>query len=149
VEEQRTNLLTYSSQFDDAAWGKVRSSITANTIVAPDGTLTGEKLIANTDSNSHYVVQDYANTSTTTYTFTTYAKLAEIRFLRVVGSTTGNANSQFVNFDLLNGIAGSTGGSPVAASIQSVGNNWYRCSVTFTSNADANYRVALWLFNDK
>jgi hypothetical protein len=49
IEEQRTNLLfPYSEEFDNAAWSKTRSSITSNTIVAPDGTLTGDKLVEDT-----------------------------------------------------------------------------------------------------
>ena len=34
IEESRTNLFTYSADFANAAWGKTRSSITSNTIVA-------------------------------------------------------------------------------------------------------------------
>lgn len=43
IEEQRTNLLTYSEQFDNAAWTKRGTAfVTANTIVAPDGSLTAD-----------------------------------------------------------------------------------------------------------
>jgi len=37
VEPQRTNLLTYSEQFDNADWNKVRASVTANTTISPNG----------------------------------------------------------------------------------------------------------------
>jgi glyceraldehyde 3-phosphate dehydrogenase len=37
IEEARTNLVTYSEQFDNASWTKSGVSITANTIVSPDG----------------------------------------------------------------------------------------------------------------
>ena len=43
IEEQRTNLLTYSEQFDNAAWIKTRLSVDANNTTAPDGTLTADK----------------------------------------------------------------------------------------------------------
>ena len=45
IEESRTNLLTYSEQFDNAVWTKSNASITANAIIAPDGTLTADKLV--------------------------------------------------------------------------------------------------------
>jgi hypothetical protein len=37
LEGQRTNSLTYSEAFDNAAWGKVSATITANTTISPDG----------------------------------------------------------------------------------------------------------------
>jgi len=49
IEEQRTNLLTYSEQFDNAAWSKNGTvSVVANQVIAPDGTLTGDLLIGAT-----------------------------------------------------------------------------------------------------
>src|SRR6266540_3549880 len=39
------NRLTRSQEFDDAAWGKINCSITRNAAVAPDGTLTADKLV--------------------------------------------------------------------------------------------------------
>lgn len=40
IEEQRTNLVTYSAQFDNGSWGKDGGiSVTANQAVAPDGTI--------------------------------------------------------------------------------------------------------------
>jgi hypothetical protein len=45
VEEQRTNLLLRSEEFDNAYWLKSNATITSNTVIAPDGTLTGDKLV--------------------------------------------------------------------------------------------------------
>jgi hypothetical protein len=40
IEEQRTNIATYSAQFDNGSWGKDGGiSVTANQAVAPDGTI--------------------------------------------------------------------------------------------------------------
>lgn len=45
IEEQRTNLATYSEQFDNAAWLKTgTATVTANTSTAPDGTTTADTL---------------------------------------------------------------------------------------------------------
>lgn len=46
VEEQRTNLLTYSADFSNAAWPTWDYVITANDIAAPDGTTTADKITA-------------------------------------------------------------------------------------------------------
>jgi hypothetical protein len=55
IEEQRTNLLTYSENFDNAAWGKQSVTVNANAAIAPDGTLTADKLIESTTNAVHYV----------------------------------------------------------------------------------------------
>jgi hypothetical protein len=44
VEEQRTNLLLRSEEFDDASWAKVSSTISANTTTAPSGTVTADTI---------------------------------------------------------------------------------------------------------
>src|SRR5690606_5381998 len=52
VEEQRTNLLLRSQEFDNASWSKVSSSVSANAAVAPDGTLTADKIIVGSGVNN-------------------------------------------------------------------------------------------------
>src|SRR6056300_924694 len=47
IEESRSNLVNISEEFDNGAWSKANSSITANTILAPDGTLSADKIVAN------------------------------------------------------------------------------------------------------
>jgi hypothetical protein len=47
----RYNLLTYSEQFDNAAWVKTDASVSANTGIAPDGTTTADTLTTTVTSN--------------------------------------------------------------------------------------------------
>ena len=42
VRRSPYNLLQYSEQFDNAAWTKTNSTITANATTAPDGTLSAD-----------------------------------------------------------------------------------------------------------
>lgn len=140
VEESRTNLWTYSGDFANAAWIKVRSSITSNTIVAPDGTLTGDKLIASTDAGTtHFVRQDVSVTSGTSYTQTIYAKAGEYTQIYMGFDTD---NSAFAGGSIIftltgNGIAGTPSGTLTSNSITPVGNGWYRCQITATATATA------------
>ena len=129
VEESRSNLLTYSEQFDNAAWTKTRSSITANTIVAPDGTLTGDKLIANTDNDTHHVQRGATVFASSVNTISVYMKAGEYSF----GSITVNNGSVFPTayYNLTDGTVGNFS-SGASGSIQPAGNGWYRCSLTFT-----------------
>ena len=135
IEEQRTNLFTYSADFANAAWSKFRASITSNIIVAPDGTLTGDKLVEDTTAtNTHYVSDSVNLIANTSYNATVYVKAAERTRVRLQNSSTPNwttAGSAY--FDLSAGtIVSGTG------SITPIGNGWYRCSINGTfGGADA------------
>jgi hypothetical protein len=140
VEEQRTNLLQRSEEFDDAYWTKDNSTVTANTIVAPDGTLTGDKLAENTDTDSHSVIKENLIAAGTTYTASIFAKKAERNYLVITGYG-GSAVNLSAEFDLNNGVVSKaeTGATGV---IQFVGNGWYRCSMTFNlSSTPATDRI--------
>jgi hypothetical protein len=139
IEEQRTNLLTYSAEFDNAAWTKSNASITSNTIVAPDGTLTGDQLVENTSTGQHRVYRSVSGTTNTNpYTYSFFAK-ASTRTRVYIGILEGATFVRQGNavFDLSTGaivsvstgINGASGGS---ATIQNVGNGWYRCTYTLT-----------------
>ena len=151
IEEQRTNLLVRSEEFDNASWTKSRSSITDNTIVAPDGTLTGDKLVESTDTNSHGISQSISVTSTYR-TASVYLKAGERTAVRVehVGNT-GNAGRRIV-FDLSTGsitnsqTIGSGGLNSFYESIQSVGNGWYRIQITIGLNVTTGNTAAFLVF---
>lgn len=134
IEEQRTNLVTYSEQFDNAAWTKTNASVTANTIVSPDGALTADKLVENT-ANGFHLAQSATITPTasTLYTFTCYAKAAERTQVSVAFTGGGSADSGVI-FNLLNGTYVATiGVAPNSYNIISVGDGWYRCSITWVT----------------
>jgi predicted secreted protein len=140
IEEQRTNLLTRSEEFDDASWIKDNATVTANTVVAPDGTLMGDKLVENTATSAHTVRKDGISvTSGTTYTFSFFAKAAE-RTSVLVNFSTGFFGTDSAAFDLSSGTSSVVVGSPTH-SIQSVGNGWFRCvfALAAISTGSANF----------
>jgi hypothetical protein len=132
IEESRTNLTLYSDDYSNATWVKSRCSITSNTIVAPDGTLTGDKLFEDTTaSNSHFVEQTASTNNAVTYTFSVYAKASERTFVTLqcfIGASFSNT------FNLSTGVV--TGGNGVGT-ITAVGNGWYRVTSTATATATA------------
>jgi hypothetical protein len=132
------NLVTYSQEFDNAAWSKGDATVTANDTTAPDGTTTADKLVENTNNSYHYVSKSIS--SSTSYVWSVYAKDAgDSRYLAFGGSGIGSANEAPI-FDLVNGTVdvGSTTTIIKSASIQSVGNGWYRCSAYLVSPASSN-----------
>jgi hypothetical protein len=70
VEPQRTNLVLYSEQFDNASWQKaIGSFITPNTLESPSDTLTAD-LLSGVNFNTGQNVSVLAGT----YTFSVYVK---------------------------------------------------------------------------
>jgi hypothetical protein len=142
VEEDRTNLLRQSQTFQ-TAWTVARSSVSADAITAPDNLMTGDKLVEDTTaSNTHFVNQSVA-LSALVYTYSVYLKAGERTWARVTlldGAATFGAY-----FNLSTGAIGALAGGATAA-ISSVGNGWYRCSITTTTataTATGNARVIL------
>jgi hypothetical protein len=132
VEEARTNLLTYSEQFDNAAWTLAFATVTANAITAPDGTTTADKLVEDATAASVHRASQNPTVTAVPNAFTIYAKAAERSWvqLRDASATVG------VWFDLTNGVVG-TANAGITGSIQSVGNGWYRCTAIRTPSAGA------------
>ena len=136
VEEQRTNLLTYSEQFDNAAWNKpANTQLIANNVIAPDGTLSGDRILA--ISNGANSAKQFPSVSgDATYTFSVFIKASSSQwsFFTLYDNT---SNVRRVWFNVNTGVVGSStvGGTfaLVGSSIASVGNGWYRCSVTATT----------------
>jgi hypothetical protein len=128
IEEQRTNLLTRSEEFNDAAWTKARVSVTDNAIVAPDGTLTGDKLVEDLTNDTHLVLRNVTTVVGALYTLSVYAKAAERTqaSLQLVGSATFPR----VWFDLTTATIITT--SAATGTITSVGDDWYRLTLTAT-----------------
>jgi len=125
IEEQRTNLFTYSEDFSDSYWTKDNCSITANTIVAPDGTLTGDKLVEDASNAGHTVVKTITGLSSVYYTHSVFVKAGERTYISLNGSAAFN---YFAVFDLSTQEVVS--GNYDNAGITHVGNGWYRCHIT-------------------
>jgi hypothetical protein len=138
VEESRTNLLRWSEVFDNASWFTTRtlpfgSGSVANTTVAPDGTLTADKVVEDaTINNNHIIYQKSLGLPSSLYSFSVYAKAAERSQLVLRLDAGGGGGQRSVSFDLsteaiLDESAGTKG------SITPVGNGWYRCVNTLTT----------------
>lgn len=136
VEPVSTNLVTYSEQFDNAAWTMSNASVTSNAAVSPDGQTTADKLVEDTSLNGHLVYQSFTSTAQA-YTWSCYIKAAERTqcFIRAQ-----DASLLYAYFDLSAGTVVSAEAG-LTASIQNVGNGWYRCIVTRTVAAGTSFFV--------
>ncbi|MGW9333440.1 phage head spike fiber domain-containing protein [Bosea sp. NPDC055594] len=136
----RTNLVTYSEQLDNAAWGKYRTTIVPNAAVAPDGLATADKVVEDTTaSNTHTVAADVTTSESTQYWLSIFVKAGE-RTRCEVGSLifAGQDERTAVSIDLITGAYTVSGVNP-AAKVENCGNGWWRVSVKSLRNATANY----------
>ena len=129
----RRNILTYSEDLTNAVWTLTAATVSQNSTTAPDGTSTADKLIATAVSSGHGIRIGPVLSSTVTFTASFYAKASEYT---KCGFREGQSTGAYASFDLSNGtvIDQGTGGT---GSITSVGNGWYRCSVSFTAGVTA------------
>jgi hypothetical protein len=127
LEPQRTNLLTWSDDFSNAAWSKDRIVVTANATTSPDGTQNADKIADTLNGNNTYRIFNSTTLSAISYTQTFYAKAAEYNWCYV---RIGNASRAW--FNVGTGVVG-TVDSGLTASIQSVGDGWYRIITTITT----------------
>jgi hypothetical protein len=124
--EARTNLLTYSEQFDNAYWIKSGVIISANSAVAPDGATTADKIVENTATAIHRLqVNNISVVAGQTYVASIFAKQGERNFINLNFNGVFSARS---TFDLDAGVVSATFSG--SASVEVLGNGWFRCSVT-------------------
>ena len=137
VEESRTNLLTYSEEFDNnSAWVRYLDvTVTQDTTTSPAGTTTADSLTANVNSGS--IWQNFSFATNTTYTGTIYAKPNGRNFIRLRGFFSNSIDQIFDLSSGSPGVSSNNTGNALVPTIDPVGNGWYRCRVTFTTPASA------------
>lgn len=145
------NLVEYSQNFEPGYWYKGSVNVVHNTTTAPDGTETA-CLVYNHDTNEYggsgnmYINTQFSvladSLTHDTYTYSIYAKRAGRDYLIMslfdhntdysASGTILGQQGQYV-FDLRNGIIVDYSTDPnslTVASIESAGDDWYRCIVT-------------------
>ena len=132
VEVCPWNLVSYSEQFANAFWSVDNGTITANSTTAPNGTTTADTF-TKTIGSTAYLYNGSFNLGIGQFTQSIYAKANASSSIRLEFVTSAFGNGAACIFDLSNGTAGSItiygGVSGFTASIESVGNGWYRCSL--------------------
>lgn len=131
VEGQRTNLLTYSEQFDNEVWTKRNVTITTNATAAPDGTMTA-CLVTETSSTDQHIIYQSIISFNLSYTGPIYVKYHGKRY---VSFRVDNGSLPYAVIDLTMGIVVSGSG----VTIKALPNGWYRLCSTKTLNAGSGY----------
>jgi len=130
LEPSRTNLVQSEYLNGISGLSKIGTSFDTNATTSPEGLDNASLLKEDSSNGSHFAYKDFALTNGSTYTISIFAKAGGVnRNLKLGDGGVGWGSGFNVNFDLTAGTATSGG------TIEPMGNDWYRCSVTGTTNA--------------
>lgn len=131
LEPQRTNSLVQSNQFD-TTWSNLALTPLSSQIGVGGST---DAWLLNVTGNSGSVRQNVSQNGV--QTLSVYAKKSVSNWIALYVAST--VDPPYVFFDLDNGVVGtSSGDNTINENIESVGNGWYRCSITFDRTISSN-----------
>lgn len=126
LEQARTNRFTNSEDLSNGVWIKSQASITTNATLAPDGTLTADKIVEDGTTNSHIIYQAITYTTATGQSFLIHAKAGERTWL-YIRSDCAAGREAWVN--LATGAVG-TKDANLTISTRLLGGGWVEIKVT-------------------
>ena len=134
LEPIATNLVVQSQVFSGYLGNN--QIVTDNSIVSPDGTVTGA-ILADSGLGGNSGVQVYEDVTvdvSSTYTYSVFAKKKDLNFiaLRTDAFTTPSDGQSYFDLNLGTTLGVATGHT---SKIENYGNGWYRCSITFDTDA--------------
>lgn len=146
------NLFTYSEDISQSVYTKNGLNTTGTPAyidveTAPDGTLTGDKIIENAVTGNHNVQRSSTGISLIigqNYNISVYLKQAERTKIRISSPISGSV--QTCEVDLTNGAISNNGfaNTPI---VTAEANGWYRFSVTITSGVTSTQPFSVQLSN--
>jgi hypothetical protein len=137
-EEAGTNLLLNSNDFTAASWFASNTGTLLKDAIGPDGELSATTLI---DSNAGgtgfvFVRESVTVTPASLYTASVFAKADQLSDMLIYLVNFTTPPNDGVYFDLSAGTAQVNGAATfVSKQIVDCGNGWYRCSITFETDA--------------
>ncbi len=148
VEESSANLLTYSEQFDNAAWtvlsgGSNTLTVSSNQATSPNNTTSADLVSEIAVSQAHTIYTSaglFSSVNSTSYTISVFVKkgngASAPDIVQLTFRSNGFGTSQYANFNIT-GTGSVTASSGGTAQINSVGSGWYRCSFTAVATSTA------------
>lgn len=123
------NLLTYTEDFTNGAWSATGVTVTSNSVLAPDGTTTADTLNANAGGGQHNL-QRLSTNPAKTVTFSCAFKYNNNQW---IGIALFDTAWRTASFDIQNGTLGTAVSAGVTRTLTSLGDGWYRASITYTA----------------
>ena len=146
--EQRTNLNSYSQDWDNAAYTKAACSITANTTVSPDGTANADSWTATGGIGNHRLDSPaFAVTNATVYCASVFLKAGTERYCALTFGGGNFSGLGYINVDLQTGTISASGGTLVGSGVENYGGGWYRAWIAATCTGTANENVLMYIIS--
>jgi hypothetical protein len=145
LEPQRTNSCLRSEEFDSAtSWTPQNITLTANSSASPSGVTNAETIADNVTLGAHNIFAAAGNrttsTSGTTYTYSAFIKAGTRRYVGLGIGAGGSGVHMFIDTTNFTTTAAkqfgvNTNWVYLSNSITAFANGWYRCSLTFRTDA--------------
>jgi hypothetical protein len=138
--EARVNLFVQSNDFTAAtgAWSGTNTGTLANDAEGPDGVATSATTLVDsgaTGTGEVFVNELVTGLSTSTaYTVSVFAKADQLSWLGLVTANFTTPADGVSYFNLSSGVVG-TAAAGHTLTMEDVGGGWYRCAITFTTDA--------------
>ena len=155
IEYAPENLLLRSDDFGNATWQKFLASVTTNTAASPSGVTDADTLIETATTGQHYTFQTITKEAgSVTYCVSVYYKNASGTRNLALALTNGTSSGKGAIFTTSGSvtatnvnIGGGAGFTFLSANVESVGNGWYRASITVSSDAATRLDAVAYLSN--
>ena len=142
IPKSSNNILSNSENFTSVWIGSTFSPFgtnpttnsIANAIISPDNAFNGTKITEISSNAAGYTILRQSlplAESSRTHTFSVYAKYGNLRYLALHSFFNNGGVENAATFDLLTGSVGSSTRGTVTRTMTAVGDDWYRCSITF------------------
>lgn len=149
IEEARTNLALRSQEFTNAAWAVIGVTAAADGTVAPDGTTTADSITESGSLERHVIAQTFTVATNVATCVSVYLKnKTGTRHVKV--QWYDGTDSFWVYVNPVNGTitdSGATTATLASASIQDVGNGWYRVTIVGSNVAGTTSLIGICLSN--
>jgi hypothetical protein len=141
LEPQRSNLITFSEQFDNAAWTKTSIAVTANATTSPDGYDNADLFTTNNAAGSVYRAYHNSTGGTdATNTISGFFKYGNHPYAYITADSSGLG--KYAIFNVQTGVITFTS-TGYTSTITDYGSGWYRCTLTGTFDSNNNVQFGL------
>ena len=148
IEEQRTNECLRSQEFENSIWFKTNGAIAPNALAAPDGTITGCKLVEDAANGQRRLYRNTAVLSAAAFTMSVFVHRGSLRrYIMMYPNSGGAGRIATLNLDTL-ALTGVSNGtiSAFAEGVEVISADWVRfwVSVTFPDPVTA---INAWIYS--
>lgn len=144
VEVVAWNLLQYSEDITNAAWGEFGATRSANTATAPNGTTTADTILPSATTSTHGIFQQIT-VAGGIYSASAYFKANGYNYACIRIATNSDTTRYGVVISLIDGsvTATDTSGSPTntSYSIETAGNGWFKLNVSCSHSSGFIYHT--------